>query len=132
MAEREILFDAILVRRMNCGCTGQPASAFRIFRLQQMAFAGAWAQHFAGGGNLKTFGHGFLRFDAFGTSHKSLSKKERAIYGAGTPEARVILAIWRVARATAENAKKRQKHRIEKLLNHNRVRPLSQSLTAYC
>jgi hypothetical protein len=40
-----------------------------------MAPAGAGAQDFSTGRDLKTFGHGFLGLDAFGTSHNPLSKK---------------------------------------------------------
>lgn len=66
---------------MNQGCATEIAPAFGVFGLGQMAFAGAGAQDFAAGGDFKPLGHGLLRFDAFGTSHKSNSsiQKERAI-----------------------------------------------------
>jgi hypothetical protein len=92
MAEREALLDAIHVRRMDCCGAGQAAAAFRIFGLEQMAFASARAQYFAAGRNFETFGGGLLRFNPFWASHKSnpISKKERAIYGGSTLEARGI------------------------------------------
>jgi hypothetical protein len=71
---------------------GQTAAAFRVLRLQQMAFASARTQYFAAGRNFETFGGGLLRFNPFWASHKSnpISKKERAIYGGRTVEARGI------------------------------------------
>ena len=84
MAEREALFDAVFVRRMDPGRTGQSAPSFRIFRLQQVALAGAGAQNFSAGSNLKSFSGGFLGFDAFWPSHKInqlFSKRARNIRG---------------------------------------------------
>ena len=75
MTEGEGLFDAIFVGRMDGGGAGQRAAAFRIFGLQQMAFAGAGAQDFAGCRNFETLGSGFFRFNAFGTSHNRILKK---------------------------------------------------------
>jgi hypothetical protein len=73
VAERHALGDAINVRLVHdCGLA-QPAEAFRIFGLGQMAATGAVAQDFAGGGDFKPLGGGFLRFDAFGSSHKLIS-----------------------------------------------------------
>ena len=70
MTEREVLLDAIFVSRMHCCGAGQSAAAFRIFRLEQMAFASARTQYFAAGRNFETFGHGLLRFNPFWASHK--------------------------------------------------------------
>jgi hypothetical protein len=70
VTEREVLLNAIYVGRVDgCGA-GQAAAAFRIFRLEQMAFAGSRAQYLAAGRNFETFCHGLLRFNPFGASHK--------------------------------------------------------------
>jgi hypothetical protein len=59
-----------------------------------MAAAGAEAQDFAGGGDFEPLGHGFSRFDAFGTSHKFNSiAKERRIYAIARFEASAIFPI---------------------------------------
>jgi len=84
VAEGEILFDAILVCRVDGGRAGEGAAAFGVLGLQKMPFAGARPQDFAAGRNLETFGHGLFRFNAFGTSHKSnpiSSKRARNIRG---------------------------------------------------
>jgi hypothetical protein len=47
------------------------AAALGIFGLGQVAVAGVAAQDFAGAGDFEPLGHGFFRFDAFGSSHKS-------------------------------------------------------------
>jgi hypothetical protein len=70
MAERQTLGDAIDIRLVHHGAFAETAEALGVFGLRQMAAAGAGAQDFAGGRDLKPFGYGFLRFDAFGTSHK--------------------------------------------------------------
>ena len=79
MAKRQILEDAIFVRGMNDGGLAEAAEAFGVFALGQMAAPGAEAQCLARGGDFKPLGHGFLRFDAFGTSHK-FNSKEHAFY----------------------------------------------------
>ena len=93
MAKRQVLFDAILVRWVDCGRAREAAAAFGILGLQEMPFAGARPQDLASGRNLETFGRGLFSFNAFGTSHKSIEflQKERAIYGAGAREARGFL-----------------------------------------
>jgi hypothetical protein len=68
--ERQILRDAIHVGRMHSGCATEIATALGVFSLRQMAFARAGAQNFSAGGDFESFGHGLLRFNAFGTSHK--------------------------------------------------------------
>ena len=66
---------------MNQGCAAEITPALGVFGLRQMAFARARAQHFSPCRDFKPLGHGLLRLDAFGTSHKSISsiQKERAI-----------------------------------------------------
>ena len=80
--EREVLLDAILVRLVHGSRTAQAAAALGVFGLRQVAFARAGAQDFAAGRYLEPLDDGLLRFNAFGTSHKSNSsiQKERAIY----------------------------------------------------
>jgi hypothetical protein len=81
MAERQTLGDAIDVRFVHQRALAEAAEALGIFGLRQVAATGAGAQDFAGGGDFEPFGHGFLRFDAFGTSHKFNSiAKGRALY----------------------------------------------------
>jgi hypothetical protein len=70
MAPREILLNAILVRGMNKGRSPQAATALSIFGLAEVAATGAGAQDFAARCDLEALGDRFLRFDAFGTSHK--------------------------------------------------------------
>src|SRR5579872_2691991 len=80
--KRQVLLDAIFIRGIHAGQSAQRAAAFGILGLRQMAPARAGAQDLAAGGDLEPLGHGLLRLDAFGTSHKSNSstQKERAIY----------------------------------------------------
>jgi hypothetical protein len=78
MAEREALGDAVEVRRMNDLGLGEAASALGVFGLGQVAAAGGKADGFAGGGDFEPLGHGFFRFDAFGTSHKFQFNCKRA------------------------------------------------------
>ncbi len=81
MAERQVLRDAINVRLVHDRALAEAAEAFGVFGLRQVAATGAGAQDFAGAGDLEPFGYGFLRFDAFGTSHKFISiAKGRALY----------------------------------------------------
>jgi hypothetical protein len=70
VAEREILGDAIDVGFMDRGRSAQIAAALGAFGLRQMAFAGACAHDFSAGRNFEPLGHGLLRFNTFGTSHK--------------------------------------------------------------
>ena len=72
MAERQILGDTINIRLVHHGTLAETAKALRVFGLRQVAATSAGAQDFAGGSDLEPFGHGFLRFDTFGTSHKIL------------------------------------------------------------
>jgi len=79
VAEREILFDAVFVRRVNRGQTTQRAPALRNLGLRQVPPAGARTEYLAAGRNLEPFGHGLLCFNPFWASHRllSLSKKNR-------------------------------------------------------
>jgi hypothetical protein len=81
MAERQVLDDAVNIRLVHDHSLAEAAEAFGVFSLRQVTATGAGAQDFAGGGDLEPFGYGFLRFDAFGTSHKFNSiAKGRALY----------------------------------------------------
>jgi hypothetical protein len=80
VAERQILQDAISVGRVNDGGLTKMAAALGTFSLSQVAKASAAVEDFAGASDLESLGHGLLRFDAFGTSHKFISiAKERGI-----------------------------------------------------
>ena len=81
MAERQALFDTVLVGGMDAGRAAEAASALGDLCLAQVASARARAQDFSAGGNLKALGCGLLGFDAFGTSHNDkLSFKKSAEY----------------------------------------------------
>jgi hypothetical protein len=79
VVERQVLDDAIFVRGMHDGGFTEAAQAFGVLGLGQMAASGAIAQDLARSGDFEPFGHGFFRFDAFGTSHK-FNSKERLLY----------------------------------------------------
>ena len=82
MAERKVLLDSILVRRVDGGQSAKSTAAFRSFGLRQVAPSCAGAQYPSACRNLKSFGNGLLRLNAFWTSHKSvnfLSKRARNI-----------------------------------------------------
>ena len=80
MAEGQILFDPINVGWIDEYRFTQRPAAFGIFALQQMAFASAVAQDFAGAGDFETLGYCFPGFDSLGTSHNdSLSLNELEI-----------------------------------------------------
>jgi hypothetical protein len=78
VAEWQVLDDPIGVGFVNDRSFAEPAATLRVFAREQMASAGVGAQHFAGCGDLETFGYGFLCFDAFGSSHKVNSRSKRA------------------------------------------------------
>ena len=92
MAERKVLRNAIHVRGMHGGGAAQTAAALGAFVLRQMAFTGACAQDFSAGGDFESLGHGLLRFNTFGTSHKSefLSKRARNI-GSGSKQSKRLI-----------------------------------------
>src|SRR6267143_4482609 len=97
MAEGQILFDAINIRRVHQQRGAEPAAPFGFFGLQQMPFAGAHAQYFAGGGDLETFGHRFPGLDAFWSSHKNLSALKRTgTIGSGLATGKAI-CFWRAS-----------------------------------
>lgn len=91
MAEREILGDAIRIGGVDHGGLAEAAAALRVFGVGQVAAAGGKTHGLAGGSDLEPLGHGFFRFDAFGTSHKLNSiAKERGIYPTPSLEASTI------------------------------------------
>jgi ABC-type proline/glycine betaine transport system permease subunit len=71
VAERQILRDAIRVGGVYRACATEVAAALGILGLGQVAIAGVVEQDFASASDLEPLGHGFFRFDAFGSSHKS-------------------------------------------------------------
>ena len=92
MAGRQVLRDAIGVRMIHDGALAETPAALGAFALEQMALAGVAAHDFTGAGDFESLGHGLLRFDAFGTSHKFIISitKGRALYAAEEPEASAI------------------------------------------
>jgi hypothetical protein len=94
VAERQILQDAVGIGCIHNPSLAETAAAFGVFALQQVAAPGVRAHDFSGARDFKTFGHGLLRFDAFGSSHKFNSiAKERAIYAAARKEASAIFCF---------------------------------------
>lgn len=92
MAERQVLGDAIGIGGVHHRDFAEAAQPFGVLGMGQMAATGAKAQDFAGSGDLEPFGHGFLGFDAFRTSHKINSiAKERGRYPVPRREASTIL-----------------------------------------
>jgi hypothetical protein len=79
MAEREVLKDPIHVSFVDDGRGAQPAAAFGVFGLHEVAFAGVRAQYLAGAGNFESFGHRFIRLNTFRASHINFLSKEREI-----------------------------------------------------
>jgi len=80
MAERQALFDAILVGGVNEFRAPQTAAALGTLGLAEVTATGLTPQDLAASGDLEPLGHRLLRFDTFGTSHKfSFLAKERAI-----------------------------------------------------
>ena len=62
MAERQVLRDAVDVGRIHDRGLAEPAAAFGVFGLGQMAATGAVAHDFAGGGDFEPLGHGLSSF----------------------------------------------------------------------
>ena len=80
--EHQVLLNAILVGRVDCGRAAEIPSALGILGLAQVPPAGAGAHDFPAGRNLEPLGHGLLRSNTFWASHKSynfLSKRARNI-----------------------------------------------------
>jgi hypothetical protein len=71
MAEGQVLRDAVGISRVNDHRAAKMAVALGVFALRQVPVARVMAQNFAGPGDFEPLGHGLLRFDAFGSSHKS-------------------------------------------------------------
>jgi hypothetical protein len=81
VTERQTLGDPVSVGLVHDHGFAETAEALGVFGLGKMAAARAGAHDLAGAGDFKPFGHGFLGFDAFWTSHKIISiAKERGIY----------------------------------------------------
>jgi hypothetical protein len=82
MAERKVLRDAISVGGVHDAHFAETAAALGVFGLQQVPATRVRVKNLASGCDLETFGHGLLRFDAFGTTHNKinfLSKRARNI-----------------------------------------------------
>jgi hypothetical protein len=72
MAEWKVLRNAISISGIHHCLLAQTAETFSVFSLCQVPAACVRTQNLASGGNFKPLGYGLLRFDAFGTSHKSI------------------------------------------------------------
>src|SRR5688500_14195321 len=95
--EGKALLDAIHVGRIHDDGAAHRAAAFRLFTLEEVAFAGAGAQHFAAGGDLKPLRDRFLCLNAFGASHNaelSLTKRARNISACHARRKRYFRLLW--------------------------------------
>jgi hypothetical protein len=82
MAERQVLGDAVRVRRINLFALAKFAAATRRFALQKMAATGAGARNFTVGAYLKALCHRFPGFNAFRATHNQFTfryKRARTI-----------------------------------------------------
>jgi hypothetical protein len=80
VAERQILGDAIGIGHIHDRSLAEGPATLGALGLRQVTEAGTAAEDFAGAGDFKPFGHGFLGFDAFWTSHNINSiAKERGM-----------------------------------------------------
>ena len=79
MAKRQILFDAIHVRRSNELVLAQGSSTVGIFALEQMALSCASAHHLARAGDFEAFGYCFSGFDSLGASHRGYFRSGREV-----------------------------------------------------
>ena len=69
--ERQVLRDAIQIRLMNGGRPAKSAATLPAFGLIEVTPPRVSTQRLPSRRYLETFGDGFLRFDAFGTTHNS-------------------------------------------------------------
>jgi hypothetical protein len=83
MAKWQVLLDMVFVSAMNRSRAAEAAPAPGRLGLAEVAPSRARAQHLATGGDFEPLGSGFLRFNAFWTSHNSrisqFLQKERRI-----------------------------------------------------
>jgi hypothetical protein len=78
VAEREVLRNAIRIRRIHLLGGPERTAALGILGGHQMAFPRAQAHGFAAARYLEALGYGFARFNSLRASHiKLLSQKER-------------------------------------------------------
>jgi hypothetical protein len=78
MAEGQALGDAVNVGGIHDRSLAEATETLGVFGLGQVTAAGAVAQNLAAGGDFEPLGDGLFRFNAFGTTHKSIvSQKER-------------------------------------------------------
>jgi hypothetical protein len=99
MAEGQILQNPVSVRGVHLFGGAHVAPAFWAFGLEQVPFARAHAHHLAGAGDFESFGHRLLRFNAFGSSHKSVFSKRTVNIGCHAPQRKSyfgaqVLAGW--------------------------------------
>jgi hypothetical protein len=80
VAKRQVLQAAIGVGRIHDGAFAEAATVLGFFALQQMALASMAAQDFARAGDLEPLGHGFSRFNTFGSSHKILFQLQKGAH----------------------------------------------------
>jgi hypothetical protein len=78
MAEREVLLDAVFVCGMDEFRASEAAAALGALALAEVPSARLAAQDLAGTSDFEPLSYRFLRFDAFGTSHKFRFFRKRA------------------------------------------------------
>jgi hypothetical protein len=71
VAERQALRDAVEIGAIHDARLAQATAALGVLGLGKVAAASRKADGFAGGGDLKPLGYGFLGLNTFWASHKS-------------------------------------------------------------
>jgi hypothetical protein len=84
VAERQTLFDAILVGRVNSTGAAKRTPTLCVLALQKMPLSGTGAENLSARCDFESLCGGLLCFNALGTSHKSVKYHSKR---AGTIEA---------------------------------------------
>lgn len=81
MAEGKILSNPVHVRAAQELRVAEPAPAFRILALEQVAAAGAAVENLSSAGDFESFAHRFSSLNSFGSSHTILVFLPRGRFG---------------------------------------------------
>jgi VanZ family protein len=107
VAEWQALGDAVSVGAVHDDGLAEAAEALGVFGLGQVAAAGAGALDLTGGGDFEPLGDGLVRFNAFGTTHKSINsqKESRTIPAEEFPSKPEFELIWVGQRVSCSGVK---------------------------
>ncbi len=78
MAERKVLRDAISVGGIDHHSLAEGSATFGVLGLKQVTPAGLRTEDFAARADSEPLGHGFPRFDTFGSTHSFRLSLKRA------------------------------------------------------